>query len=446
MSESGAAIPATATSRDFHGAYYALGVLSLVGLFSQLDRQLTAIIVGPLKLEFHIDDTMFSLLHGYSFALPYAILGLPLGRLIDRYNRRNIIFAGLVSWSMLTIASAFAQSFWQLLILRAGVGIGEAVLAPAAYSLIADLFRPDRRGRAIGIYYLSMSLGAGGSLILGGLLLQTIPPGGLSMGWLAGMSPWRMLFFVSGCPGLFAALLLLFFREPLRRDHGSAESATLRELGQFLWASKATLWRISAISIFVTVVGYGSAAWAPALFERRFGIAPAITALPIGLGTIGGSVIGPIVSGWLSDRWTARGDPSARARAMVLGYAVLLPATMWSIVPSLGIAILLYTLIILSVAIVQCAMPLALQEATPPHMRGQVMAIQLALLGIISIGLGPMIVALVTDHVYQSAQMLRYSLITVSVPVALLGFALSLAAARRSRRIASATGTPMKFA
>lgn len=423
--------------RPRRGAYYALGVLSIVALFSQLDRQLTAIIVGPLKAEFAISDTMFSLLHGYSFALPYALLGLPFGRLVDRYNRRNIVAIGLIAWSSLTLASAFAGNFWQLVFFRAGVGIGEAVLAPAAYSLLADFFHARKRGRAVSIYYLSMSAGAGISLVLGGLLLQFIPKAGFEIAGLITLSPWRMLFLLTGLPGLFAAMLLLTFREPARARRESDAHATFRDFGKFVLANRSTLWRISALSVLMNLVGYSAAGWAPALLERQFGEGPAHTALPLGLATILSSILGPLASGWISDHWISRGDAGARTRVMLIGYILLMPAAFWSLAPSLPVAIFLYGLMVFAVSIVQCAMPVALQEAAPPHMVGQITALQITILGLLSVGLGPTAVALVTDHVFHSDAMLKWSMVVVLVPATLLGLAISINTARRKHVAAS---------
>ncbi|MDB5423994.1 MAG: uncharacterized protein JWQ29_1410, partial [Phenylobacterium sp.] len=148
-------------------AWYVIGVLFAATLMSQLDRQLPALLVRPIRAQFGISDTGFSLLQGYAFALVYTFAGLPFGWLVDRTVRRNLIIGGLVTWSVMTVLSAFAQTYPQLLLARMGVGMGEAVLAPAAYSMIADYVAPERRGRALSVYYVSLAIGSGASLVLG---------------------------------------------------------------------------------------------------------------------------------------------------------------------------------------------------------------------------------------------------------------------------------------
>src|ERR1700749_1649070 len=144
-------------------AWYVVALLFAATLVSQLDRQFPALLVRPLKHEFALSDTAFSLLQGYGFAIFYTLAGLPLGRLVDRGNRRNLICVGLLFWSTATGLFAFAHSYTQLLLARVGVGIGEAVLAPAAYSMIADYIEPSRRGRALAVYYVSIAIGSGAS-------------------------------------------------------------------------------------------------------------------------------------------------------------------------------------------------------------------------------------------------------------------------------------------
>src|SRR5258706_5383012 len=161
-------------------AWYAIGVLFAVTLLSQLDRQLPALLVRPLRKEFGISDTGFSLLQGYAFAVFYTLAGLPLGRLVDRGHRRNLIVVGLVFWSAATILFAFGQSYTHLLLARIGVGIGEAVLAPAAYSLIPGWVEPKRRGRALPVFYVSIAIRSGAALLAWGRLFGGGSPPGVA--------------------------------------------------------------------------------------------------------------------------------------------------------------------------------------------------------------------------------------------------------------------------
>lgn len=437
----GETAPGIAPQLSLKGASYALAILCVVTLFSQLDRNLTPLVVTPLKAEFGISDTQFGLLHGYGFALTYAIFGIPFGRLVDRRNRRNIILVGLAVWSALTALSGFATSYEMLFVLRIGVGIGEAVLAPAAYSLLVDYFEPGKRGRAVSIYYMSMAVGYGGSLFLGALLLRMLPPSGLYLPGFMALDPWRLLFLTAGLPGFVACLLVLTLKEPERRGSVQGDHVSFRDFLGYLWTHKALLSRISIASTLAPTATFGVTAWIPALLERQFGLAPASTGLTLGMMLIFGSIAGTLLSGTLSDRFKQRGLPDARSRPMLLGYITLVPTAFIGLVGHPGAALVLFCAVPFSVSIVQSAMPLALQEVVPANMRGQIIAVQLLIQGLCAIGLGPILVGLVNDSFFHSDPMLGSALFVIILPISLLGIAFCLFGlnARSYQRIAAPT-------
>jgi len=163
-------------------AWYAVGILTVAYTFSYIDRQILSLMVGPIRADLGISDSAFSLLHGLAFAVFYTLLGVPIGRLADRRNRRNIIALGVAFWSLATVCCGLARSFWQLFAARVAVGVGEAALSPAAYSMLADLFPKEKLGRAIGIYSSGVFVGIGLSFIIGGMLIATIEAmGGITL-------------------------------------------------------------------------------------------------------------------------------------------------------------------------------------------------------------------------------------------------------------------------
>ena len=211
-------------------AWYALGVLTLVYVFSFLDRQILNLLVVPVSRDLQISDTQMSLLIGVAFAIFYTAFGLPLGRVADSHSRRGLIGAGFALWSLFTAGCGFAGNYAQLLVMRMGVGVGEASLSPAAYSLITDYFPPRRRGAAQGIYNMGIYIGSGIALVLGAL----------AIGWLSKRPQWdlpligvvrwwQVLFMVMGAAGLLLVPLMLTVKEPPR--HGaSAQSVPFGEV------------------------------------------------------------------------------------------------------------------------------------------------------------------------------------------------------------------------
>ncbi|MCU6453133.1 MFS transporter [Sphingomonas sp. A2-49] len=411
-------------------AWAVIAILWIVTLFSQLDRQLPALLVKPLKGEFGITDTQFSLLQGYAFALVYTAMGLPFGRLVDRANRRNLILFGVVVWSAMTVFAGFATSFGELLVARIGVGVGEAVLAPAAYSIIADYVAPARRGRALSVYYVSLAIGSGASLLLGGMILHMLPAAGLQVGALV-LTPWRTTFILAGLPGLPLVLLLLLVREPERHETQGIARASIGDFLAYLREHRATFWRLLTYPALIAAIGYGMLAWAPAYFERRFGLPIAQVGVTLGIIVAAAGLTGTLASGALSDRWLAQGKPAARFRVTLVGWMLIVPsASFWPLMPSAIPCFALLAVLVTGTAIAQSAAPAAVQDVFTNTMRGQAIAVYLLLAGLVGIGLGPMLVALVTDHVFGDPAKLGYSLVAVAVPMTLFGLWLSISGQR----------------
>ena len=183
------------------GVWFALWVLFAINAMNFFDRQILGAVGEPIRKEWGLSDSTLGAL-GTAFTLLYAFVGLPLGRLADRTGRKWILSAGVFVWSLTTVASGFARNFWQLFMLRLGVGVGEASCAPAATSLIGDLFPANRRARALSIFMLGLPVGIALSFAVSGTIAR-------SYGW-------RSAFYVAGIPGLLCALGALFIREPQR--------------------------------------------------------------------------------------------------------------------------------------------------------------------------------------------------------------------------------------
>jgi MFS family permease len=196
-----------------------VGVLTLIYVVSFIDRQILDLLVGPIKRDMELSDTQVSLLMGFSFALFYTICGIPIGRLADSKSRRGIIAIGLILWSFMTALCGSVKQYWQFFLARMGVGVGEAALSPAAYSIITDYFPKNRLGTAMSVYGMGIYNGSGLAYILGGLVV----------GWTEGMEvlelpvvgrtfPWQLVFFVVGLPGIALAMLLMTVKESVRRN------------------------------------------------------------------------------------------------------------------------------------------------------------------------------------------------------------------------------------
>ena len=191
-------------------AWTTVTILMIAYVLSFIDRQILNLLVEPIRRDLVISDTQMSLLMGLSFALFYTVCGIPLGRLADTRSRRGLIAIGVLFWSAATAACGTAKLYWQFLICRVGVGVGEAALSPAAYSLIADSFPPERRATAISVYSMGVYLGSGIAFLLGGLVIQfASAQGNVVLPVLGEVRPWQLIFLILGAAGVLFTLLML---------------------------------------------------------------------------------------------------------------------------------------------------------------------------------------------------------------------------------------------
>jgi MFS family permease len=205
-------------------AWFVVGVLLLAYTLSFIDRMILSLLVGPIRADLGISDTQMSLLMGFAFAIFYSLLGVPLGWLADRGNRKALIVGGVAAWSLMTAVCGLARGYGGLFLARIGVGVGEATLSPAAYSMLGDYFPRERLGRAMAVYSIGVPLGSGVALVAGAFVVRFVTEGApVPLPLLGALEPWRLAFLIVGLPGLLvAALIALAIREPARRGPGAA--------------------------------------------------------------------------------------------------------------------------------------------------------------------------------------------------------------------------------
>ncbi|MBI3448926.1 MAG: MFS transporter [Acidobacteria bacterium] len=382
-------------------AWSLVGVLTIVYVFSFVDRQILSLLVQPVRRDLAISDTQMSLLMGASFALFYTFFGIPLGRAADSRSRRWIVALGFAAWSLFTAACGLATTFPQMLALRMGVGVGEAALAPAAYSLIADSFEARKRATALGVYSTGIYVGAGLAFVVGGTIV------GLA-------ASWRTVFFAVGLPGLALAPLVLAMREPARRGDTGGGSATVRDVSEWFRANAETLVCHNLGCALMALGGYAITAWAPAFLSRRYGLGPAEAGLAFGAVVLLAGSAGVIAGGRYADRLAARGRRDANLRVAAMTSLACLPfATLFPLAPGATAALALLVPTMFFGSVVWGVAPAAIQEMMPNSMRGQASAVYLFAVNAIGLGLGPTAVALLTDRVFGDERAVGWSLAIV---------------------------------
>ena len=398
--------------------WYVLCVLTLAYVVSFLDRQILALMVGPIKADLGLTDTQISLLMGLAFGIFYTIMGVPLGRLADRKSRRGLIAAGVAVWCLMTASCGLAKNFLQLFIARIGVGVGEAALTPAALSMISDYFPREKRGRAVGFYNMGVSLGAGTAMVLGGAVIgyvMSAPP--VVLPAIGELRSWQLVFLLVGLPGLVIVLLMATIREPKRREmlSGQTGAVSLRFAGRYL----ADRWRVY-VPLFVgmsvvTIIGYAYFSWIPTMFIRKFGWTISEVGLAYGLLVLVCGPIGVNGGGWLADVLHRRGYRDAHLRTALIGAVISLPtAALAPLMPTGELTLAMMVPASIGPAISTAAGASALVMITPNQMRGQTTALYYFTISILGLTLGPTAVALVTDYVFVDQGALHWSIAIVS--------------------------------
>lgn len=386
-------------------AWYVVGVLVLANACAFLDRMIMGLLVGPIRASLAIDDTQFSLLAGLAFSVFYALMGLPLARIADAGSRRTLIGVGIVVWSAMTSLCALARGFWSLFAARVGVGVGEATVGPAAFSLISDYFPTRLLGRAASVYMMGVTLGSGLAYMLGGSvvgLAERIGPVSLPLVGVA--QPWQLTLTAAGLPGLAVALLMLSVREPVRRGAlaGGLDGVPLREVLHYASARRAAYAsHIFGISLLVMVV-YALNLWGPTYLIRVFALSREQAGWACGLIMLLGGTAGLIASGALADALVRRGYADGFIRVILFAALAMLPfVLMLGFVGELSLALAALSGATLFAAFQGGLAAGALQLMTPNQMRGQAVAVYLLVANLIGLGLGPTVVAACTDFVFR---------------------------------------------
>lgn len=437
MSETFAAAPAKAKAT--HYRWLVLAVLTAVHSTHHIDRNVLSVVVEPIRQEFGLSDGQMGMLGSLGYALAFAIAAIPMGYLVDRVNRRNMLVGILALWSVMTAVCASANSYVHLLLARMGVGIAESGGAPTAMSMVSDYFPPKQRSTAIGIWYLSSAIGTGIIFLVGGFLAQ-------SFGW-------RTVFLVAGIPGLvMAVILFLVVREPRR---GASEvlaldipeasptaavdmqekAATPREAFAYVIARPAILSMMAGI-VLAAAMSSAFALWSVSFLVRVHHMPLALAGISIAAAFSVFGIVIPLISGLMGDRLSNSKHGHRPERL------ALLSATTMTGVVICGVAAALSGSAPVAVAMMCLWCGLMLAHNGPanalvlsllrPRMRGVVVATLQTVATVVGTGLGPFLVGVLSD-VYGGPNSLRWAIMT-GMSLNVLAVLCFLNAARTARR------------
>jgi MFS family permease len=421
-------------------AWYTVIVLLCAYIFSFIDRQILNLLVAPVRRDLAITDTQMSLLIGFSFAIFYAVLGLPFGRLADWVNRPRLIIGGMLLWSFMTGGCGLVSSYGQLFLLRMGVGIGEATLTPAAYSMISDSFPPAKRSMAFSVYTMATYVGGGFAFLFGGLLLRSF--GTREMFQLPLLGPvraWQTLFLILGVSGIVFVLVLLTLRDPSRKgarvlekgNGAKVERLPLGVIWKYFAENRTTLVTLIFGMALVALAAYGTSAWLITFLVRNHHMLASQAGIVFGGAQIVAGSLGMISAGKLVSWLMTRGYRDAYMRVALLSCAGwVIPGVLYTLVSNTTIVVALIYVATFFLCMPTCLIPAAILETVPNAMRGQATAVYLLIVNLIGLGLGPTAIALVTDRVFGFDAAVRYSLLIVPLAASLVAAMLFLVGLR----------------
>ena len=423
-------------------SWYVVTILLLAYVTSFLDRTILTLLVDPVRETLNISDLELSLLHGFAFAVFYVVLGIPIARFADSNNRVRLISIGILFWSVMTAVCGFAKTFWHMFLGRVGVGIGQATLSPAAYSILSDYFPPHKLTRALSVYQTGIYAGMGLAMIIGGFVIANVPA--LEIPFYGLLQPWQVVFLIVSIPGIVIFAFMRTIREPERKGmishSGASKSMPVHEVATFIGERRSAYGYVVAGVAAKSLAFYGIAAWLPTYFMRTYAWDAATVGLWYGLGSIFfgtlGINLGSAASVWLR----SRGHTDANVRICMVALVCLTPVGIMApfMSSAIGSMCLFYAFIFFAAFPVGCQAA-ALQEITPNQMRAQVTALYLFISNMCGIGLGPTFIAFFTDVVFKNDLAVGYSMsiaVAIAGPIGALLFWKGLKPYRESLKLA----------
>lgn len=412
-----AAAPVSAPLPPRKDAYYSLFAITIVVMFTVLDRTILSLLIEPVKDDFGISDTQAALLMGAAFSLPYGICAIIVGRWADHMNRRNIIAASCAFWSAATCACGMAQGFVSLLIARMGIGAGESGYGPAAWSIATDNWPREKVAFATGIMGIGATAGSGLAFLLGGTILlfvQGLDPYQVPLTNII-IRPWQWAFFIVGAPGMLWALVVMTTKEPPRR--GLIVGAKIAKVPM----SETARWIADDWRVYLATVGgmaikamllAGPLVWGATFIHREYGWDLAQVGMVKGAITLIVSPLGLLAGAKVSEIWTKAGKHDANLRIVFYGLLATLPLHILApLMPTAWGYLAVYSLAGFIGALGFGPSVAAFQLITPPRMRGQLGGLVQFCNNVIAFALSPLIVALFTDYLFHDEGSLKYSMV-----------------------------------
>lgn len=407
------------TKPSLRYAWYVVGVLLLAYISSFIDRQILSLLVKPIKASFGITDTQMGILMGLSFAVLYTLVGIPIGLMADRMNRKRIISWGILVWSRMTVFCGIAGSYSLFFLARVGVGIGEAALSPAAYSIISDYFPKKKLATALSVYNMGIYLGSGLSILIGAALRTMIGKDNAILPLIGEVFSWQMIFFYIGLPGILIVFLVQTIKEPKRVEFESvketAEKSSFKEIMAYFKANSRTFLYLNFSMAFMSLATYAGVYWIPTMLNRVHGWADTKAGVTFGLLITVFSTLGVITGGRYADYLTKKGVVQAKMLSGFRGMLAAICCTVGLVFSDINVGIYFIAGYCFFSSFPFGSATAAIQEIAPNKMRAIFSAFFLFVVNIIGLGFGPLIVGFLNDSIFNDPNQIHYSIFIAQV-------------------------------
>ncbi|MFK7914889.1 MAG: spinster family MFS transporter [Pseudomonadales bacterium] len=404
-------------------AWSVVALLVLGSLVAFVDRQVVAIVVGPMQQDLGVGDTQIGWLYGV-FAVFYALAAVPIAWLADRHHRLRLIAIGMFIWSLMTIACGLTKQFWTVLLARIGVGVGEATITPATTSLLGDYFPREKIPLAMSVYQTGAIIGSGLAFIIGGLVLQAVEGAEpLVVPVFGTLAPWQQTFVYVGLPGFALSALFFLLREPKRRTITTtgASTAGFAELRAFYRSHRTTLMLHHFGFLSLVLMGYAFVFWSITFFVRVHGVPAAEASQTFGWIFLLVGPLGPVATALVARKLSAAGRKDANILCGMLAGLIAIPAIVAvQFAPNATVAFALYAPALFFVNAPFGIASGALPVIAPAPLRAQVAAVYM-LIGSVGMMLGPPLAGFFNEVVFPEADGVRYSMVTLTCCFGILG-------------------------
>jgi len=427
-------------------AWYVVVLMMCFYVLSYMDRNIIAILIDPIKVDLALTDVQVSLIGGVSFGLFYSVVGIFIGRLADSMHRPRLVALGVFIWSLTTAIAGFASRFWHLLVLRMGVGLGEAALLPSTLSLLTDYFPPKRLATPTSAFLLGAPIGIGLSFMVGGWLFETAQSVTAAEGWtdvafIGGSAAWKLVLIFLGVVGMLMTLALTTVREPRTSgtaaagsgEHGmkASEAANLDEVRIYARRHRLAILGLYVCMALVSLAAYSQAFWDVTFLSRSYGQSASFT---YGIVQMFAGLTGMLTGGVVADRLNNSGVQGSSVIMVILGCAIATPFSfLYPLMDSASAALSLMVFAIFGSNMAFACAASALQRMFPVAMLGLAAGIYYFVSNSVGLIGGPLLVAVLTDYVFGDPARVSWSLACVGGVSRLLAFVIILASLKAYR-------------